>query len=218
MLWIGGPPGSGKTTIATRLARRHGLRWYCADWHTWEHRDRAIRADNAAALRWEALTPDERRDAAPAEQLAISLHNERWAMVVDDLRLLPTSPLIVAEGSPISPAVVSAGLAERSRAVWLMSTAEFQGAGRRSGLNELLALEIERETKASSVPTLPVDGSNGIDEIVAAVERRFAEALAEGPRAAERDQRRALLRGRTRRSSPRCAATTRARGPRATPT
>jgi cytidylate kinase len=27
-LWIGGPPASGKTTIATRIARRHGLRLY----------------------------------------------------------------------------------------------------------------------------------------------------------------------------------------------
>jgi broad-specificity NMP kinase len=26
VLWIGGSPGSGKTTVATRIARRHGLR------------------------------------------------------------------------------------------------------------------------------------------------------------------------------------------------
>jgi adenylylsulfate kinase-like enzyme len=38
VLWIGGAPGSGKTTIATRLARRHGLRLYSADTKTWEHR------------------------------------------------------------------------------------------------------------------------------------------------------------------------------------
>ncbi len=24
--WIGGPPGTGKTAVATRIARRHGLR------------------------------------------------------------------------------------------------------------------------------------------------------------------------------------------------
>jgi hypothetical protein len=57
VLWIGGPPGTGKTAVATRIARRHGLRWYGADTRTWEHRDRALGAGNAAARRWEAMTP-----------------------------------------------------------------------------------------------------------------------------------------------------------------
>jgi cytidylate kinase len=34
VLWLGGPAGSGKTTLAKQIARRHGLRWYCADAHT----------------------------------------------------------------------------------------------------------------------------------------------------------------------------------------
>jgi adenylate kinase family enzyme len=41
VLWIGGPPGAGKSTVARHLARRRGLRWYQADTHTWTHRDRA---------------------------------------------------------------------------------------------------------------------------------------------------------------------------------
>ena len=61
VLWIGGPAGAGKTTIATRLARRHGLRWYNADTQTWAHRDRAIAAGSPAAIRWEAMSPEERR-------------------------------------------------------------------------------------------------------------------------------------------------------------
>lgn len=192
VLWIGGPPGCGKTTIATRLARRHGLRWYCADWHTWEHRDRAIQAGNVAALRWEELTPDERRDAAPDELLAMSLHAERWAMIADDLRKLPTAPLIVAEGTTVSPAVLSADLAEPSRAVWLTPTRTFGLSGSR--LSEVLAAEIAREVDEHAAPTLEVDGSRGIEELVAAVEERFAAALAQGPRAATQAERRTLLR------------------------
>ena len=103
VLWIGGPPGSGKTSVATRLARRHGLRWYGADAHTWAHRDRALREGNAAAERWERWrhTMD---PTVPAEELfAMSLHKERGAMIVDDLRATDPSPLTVAEGTPIVP-------------------------------------------------------------------------------------------------------------------
>ena len=67
VLWIGGPPGSGKTAVASRLARRYGLRLYSSDTRTWQHRDRALRAGNAAARRWEAMTPEERWQLGSAE-------------------------------------------------------------------------------------------------------------------------------------------------------
>src|SRR4249920_1458759 len=122
VLWIGGPPGSGKTAVATRLARRHGLRWYSSDTRTWRHRDRALREGSPAASRWEALTPEERWQPGPAELLELWLHAERGPMVVDDLRGLPASPLVVAEGS----ALAASAVADPSRAVWLLPTADFQ--------------------------------------------------------------------------------------------
>ena len=70
VLWIGRASASGKTTIATRLARRHGLRWYSADARTWRHRDVALAAGHEAAARWESMTPEERNTTAvsnPAE-------------------------------------------------------------------------------------------------------------------------------------------------------
>jgi hypothetical protein len=125
VLWIGGAPGSGKTTVATRLARRHGLRWYNADTRTWAHRDRALYDGNEAARRWEGLTPHERRtSASPAEMFEMSLHRERGPMVVDDLRAMPSSPLTVAEGTTVPPALV----AEPGRSVWLIPTPQLQQA------------------------------------------------------------------------------------------
>ena len=202
VLWIGGPPGAGKTSIALRIARRHGLRWYGADTRTWAHRDRALGAGHAAAQRWESSSQEERWLVAPEELLELSLHRERGPMVVDDLRALPSSPLIVAEGSPLAPDLVTTGIADSRRAIWLLPTPEFHEAQlRRRKLDPgprelylLLADEIEREAREEAVPTLAVDGSKGVDEIAAAVADHFADALAMGPRAHAQSERQALLR------------------------
>lgn len=206
VLWIGGGSRSGKTTIAKRLARRHGLRWYSADAQTWQHRDRAVAAGHLAALRFESLTLDERAQASPAELLEMGLHSERGPMIVDDLRALPAAPLVVAEGSTVPPFVVSTGVAAPARAVWLIPTPEFGEAqiDHRSAPDHVRRLLIEtwrlgveqvaREVAEHSAPRLTVDGSRGLDEMTAVVEERFADALAESPRAKTAEERRALLR------------------------
>ena len=125
VLWIGGGSRSGKTTIARRLARRYGLHLYSADAQTWRHRDRAVAAGSTAALRFEALSLEERARRTPAELLELGLHAERGPMVVDDLREVPTAPLVVAEGSTLPASVVSAGIAGPDRAVWLLPTVAF---------------------------------------------------------------------------------------------
>ena len=198
VLWIGGPSGSGKTTIASRITRRHGLRLYSTDTKTWEHRDRAIHEGNAAAIRWEAMTPSERWERPPDELLAMSIHLARGPMIVDDLRRLPASPLIVAEGSPVSPALV----ADRSRAIWLLPTLELLRTRLEerklepgpAALYERAAAEIERQAREHDMPVLAVDGSRRLDQMVDSVERHFADALAAGPRAATEEERRSLIR------------------------
>jgi gluconate kinase len=196
VLWIGGPPGAGKTTVATRLARRHGLRWYNADTRTWERRDRALREGNDAARRWEQWRHTMDDTVTPRELFAMSLHRDRGPMVVDDLRAMPPGPITVAEGSTVSAALV----AEPGRSVWLLPTPELQEErlkerdGKAIELYLLLAGEIEREAREHDAPILMIDGKHTIDETVADVEMLFADALAAGPRAKTAAERRALLR------------------------
>jgi hypothetical protein len=203
VLWIGGPPGAGKTAVATRIARRHGLRWYGADTRTWQHRDRALRAGNAAARCWEAMSAEERWvTSTPVEMFEMSLHVERGPMVLDDLGALPESPLVLAEGSPLPAQAVSSGIADHSRAVWLIPTRDVQRAllaarGVPPGPTALYLLlrdTIEREASEHGAPTLIVDGSRDVEATLATVEQLFAEALAEGPRAETLRERQALLR------------------------
>lgn len=131
----------------------------------------------------------------------MSLHRERGQMVIDDLRALPRAPLVVAEGSTVPASVISGGLADETRAIWLMPTAEFQRAqlvelppGARTLYSSLRDV-VEEETREHGAPVLTIDGTLGIDEVTAAVEELFAGAVSEGPRAETLSERQALLRG-----------------------
>src|SRR5262249_57891063 len=58
--WIGGGSGAGKSTIARRLAARHGLRLYATDEVMADHGRRTSPVDSPFMARFAAMDMDER--------------------------------------------------------------------------------------------------------------------------------------------------------------
>lgn len=216
VLWIGGPPNSGKTSIARLLAGRHDLRVYNSDAHTWEHHDKAVARTYPAAARWESMTPDEAWLSDIGELVAISIaaNEERCRLMIEDLDGLPRSPLVVIEGTPLFPSFISTRLAGPDHAVWLLPSDDFQSAGLRERprhtweqtsdpkralenrieRERIVGERIEEEAVERGLHVIRVDGSRSLEEVAAEVEAVFGELIAAGPVASTTDGRRTLRR------------------------
>lgn len=139
VLWIGGPPDSGKTSIADRLAERHGAQVYHFDRHERDHIRRADPIRHPAVFALGALLRDlderalahELWLARPPEAMArdtIASWSQRVALAVEDLLAMPPAPPIVAEGPGFFPEAIAPLLGDPRRAVWLVPSEEFQRA------------------------------------------------------------------------------------------
>src|SRR5687768_16623138 len=116
VLWIGGPPCSGKSSIARRPATKHDLGAYNMDAYTYDHQYRALASELPLATQWEAMSPDERWLAAPEEMAALGIagNEERFLLILEDLRRLPASPSVIVDGTPLLPWLVSEQLASHT--------------------------------------------------------------------------------------------------------
>ena len=159
---------------------------------------------------------------------ALSLHRERGAMVVDDLRAFPSAPMVIAEGTPChrpwssstGSSARAGGVAAPHRRVPAARLARARGSARASPAStRLLAGEIARDAHACGVTVLDVDGSRDVDGMVVDVTAVLGDALAVGsvrPLAGGTSSH--CCATRTTRSLSRCAVSTPGRGPAATPT
>jgi 2-phosphoglycerate kinase len=129
--WIGGGSGAGKSTIARRVAERHGLRLYATDDVMPDHARRSTPDDAPLLAAFATMDMDERWLNRSPQTMLETFHwfgGEGFHLVIEDLLRLPTRPGVVVEGFRLLPRLVQPLLAAPSHAVWLLPTPEFRRA------------------------------------------------------------------------------------------
>lgn len=117
--WIGGGSGSGKSTIARRLAAEQGLRFYSTDDAMADHGRRTTPEESPSLAAFLAMDMDERWVSRSPETMVDSFHwfrSEGFLLIVEDLLVL------------LLPDLVMPLLGRLSHAVWLLPTPAFRRA------------------------------------------------------------------------------------------
>lgn len=133
VLWIGGATDAGKTSVARALVARNGWQPY--------HYDRYDRLEPPG--HWARVDPERHPHmhaalgrsvdeswvrTAPSDMLARWRQTaaERFGLAIEDLRELPTTPPVIAEGYGFLPELVAPLLSSPNQAIWLVPTEEFK--------------------------------------------------------------------------------------------
>jgi hypothetical protein len=203
ILWLGGPPDSGKTTIASEIGARHRINVYHFDRHEPAHFARADPLQHPAvyAAHPDRMTTEERWLGSPPDAMArdtIASWTERFGMALDDLLALPAGIPIIAEGPGIFPECVAPLLSEPRRALWLVPTPSFKRAsavrrdkpGSRWETSDparaqqnlitrdlLMGEHVQRTAEALGLTVYLVDGSVDLNGMIDRVEAYFAPWL-----------------------------------------
>jgi 2-phosphoglycerate kinase len=189
--WIGGASGAGKSTMARRLADRHGLRLYATDDAMADHAQRCPPEDGPFLRTFMAMDMDERWLNRSPETMLETFHwyrGEGFDLIVEDLRGFPPEPGVVVEGFRLLPRLVKPLLRDGGRAVWLLPTPEFRRAafaargslwkivGQTSdperALRNLLDRDrmftdhLRRETRSLGLPVIEVDTTTPEDQLL----------------------------------------------------
>lgn len=133
--WIGGGSGAGKTTIARRLADRHGWRLYSTDDVMQDHAGRTTPEQAPLLHEFMAMDMDERWVNRPPHVMLETFHwfrGEGFGLIIEDLLRLPRQPRVIVEGFRLLPHLVEPLLAAPEQAVWLLPTPDFRETAIRS--------------------------------------------------------------------------------------
>jgi 2-phosphoglycerate kinase len=128
VLWLGGSPCAGKSSVAGILARRFGLDLYRVDEAFEQHVLRLDPARQPALVRWCAASANERW-LQPIDVLlrdALDCYREHWGLVLEDVVARPKPRPLLVEGTALLPAEVAGAARLGRRALWLVAAPDFQ--------------------------------------------------------------------------------------------
>lgn len=200
VLWIGGSPCAGKTSIAGALAAKYSLHVYHYDRHEPDHIARCADSSNFPALSaFLAMSMDERwvlRSPAAMADNVVASWTERFPLVVEDLLVLDMckAKAIVAEGPGLFPELVHPLISNPHQAIWLVPTEEVirtvrtsrpSAVWRKTGDPDralenlirrdiLLAAYVKRQATELGLSVLNVDWSVPLEQMTATVESHFS--------------------------------------------
>jgi hypothetical protein len=202
VLWLGGGPCAGKSTVADRLAVRHGLGVYHLDDWEEEHLARLDPERQPTMDAFRRMSRDERWVRRTPQVLAAEAMRywgvESLGLIVEDLRASFNGRSVLVEGPGLYPDCLAPVLAGPDQAVWLVATEQFIRAVRaaRPGrfwlpssdpelalgniiARDLLLTEHVRETAhRRGFRVVEVSGQEDVEAVTAAVEAHFRRRLA----------------------------------------
>lgn len=156
VVFIGGGPGAGKTSISRALAYRWDLQLYNVVHRTYDHH-----------YRLGAPEPDWTRTPEQLVDDFVAAAHRRWPLVLEDLAGLPGSPAAIVEGPFVLPELLPPG----AQAVFLVPPEEQIRRVRRE--RGSLPVVADRDVLlAARIPGLPVD--RPLAEMIELVETMFS--------------------------------------------
>jgi hypothetical protein len=203
VLWLGGPPDAGKTSVANQLAEWHGLQVYHFDRHEPAHMARADATSKPAlwAARPENMKPQQRWLGSSHSEMAhqaIESWSERFEFACEDLLAMPQSPPIIAEGPGFFPDLVLMVIDDPAQAAYLVPTEDFRDTSLRrrnkpgdrdqttdpvQAIDNLLARDsyiaahVRDRAEALGLTLIDVDGTRTIEEIASQLEEQWSPWL-----------------------------------------
>ena len=200
VLWLGGGPDAGKTTVARILVHRYGLGFYSLDKQGQAHLKR-LAARSAAYQKVLDTSPAERlAELAPPEHVSWTwdFAHDRFPLLLEDLQKLEGPRPILVEGAGLLPELVAPLLTTKRQAIWLVPNDSFilanwgrskkrfmarqsadpeQVKGDLITVDQLMAERIAEQARANGLHALGVDGSLSVAEVAELVAAHYEPYL-----------------------------------------